>query len=284
MGSVRLINLSFYPEAPLVTWLAMLALFAYLLLSGHYIRQILPKHPGGLLPMPLTNALLIAGSLSHAAALTIKFQAYPWHFGASEALSLTALLCVTLYGLGRSILPLKGTEAPLLAFAAFMLAISLVLPPGHAITSSDLLSRIHFACALLTQPLLIIATGMALLIKHSNRQLHNTHKGILARALPPVLTLEKLLFIALGAAYAMLSAALLTGLLASLDPASNTRFLSHKVLLSILAWIVIGILLIGHRRAGWRGRLAANWTLAGAALLFLGYLGTRLVLEVILKR
>ena len=35
---------------------------------------------------------------------------------------------------------------------------------------------------------------------------------------------------------------------------------------------------------GWRGRTAAYWTLGGFALLVLGYFGSKLVLEVLLKR
>jgi len=42
---------------------------------------------------------------------------------------------------------------------------------------------------------------------------------------------------------------------------------------------VIGTLLIGRRRAGWRGRTAVRWTLAGFALLALAYLGSKFALE-----
>ena len=35
---------------------------------------------------------------------------------------------------------------------------------------------------------------------------------------------------------------------------------------------------------GWRGRYATRWVYAGAALLLLGYVGSRFVLEVVLHR
>ena len=42
--------------------------------------------------------------------------------------------------------------------------------------------------------------------------------------------------------------------------------------------------LAGRWRYGWRGRTALRWTLAGFAMLFLAYVGSRFVLEVLLGR
>jgi ABC-type uncharacterized transport system permease subunit len=56
------------------------------------------------------------------------------------------------------------------------------------------------------------------------------------------------------------------------------------VVLSVFAWFVFGILLLGRWRFGWRGCPAVRWTLGGFTLLVLGYLGTKFVLEIILGR
>ena len=53
---------------------------------------------------------------------------------------------------------------------------------------------------------------------------------------------------------------------------------------SFVSWGVFALLLFGHWRWGWRGRLAARWTLAGMVFLFLAYLGSKMVMEVILYR
>ena len=55
-------------------------------------------------------------------------------------------------------------------------------------------------------------------------------------------------------------------------------------MLSICAWAVLGILLAGRWRFGWRGRTAIRWTFAGYAILMLAYFGSKLVLEVLLDR
>ena len=62
------------------------------------------------------------------------------------------------------------------------------------------------------------------------------------------------------------------------------RWLEHKTVFSVLAWAVIGGLLLGRRVRGWRGRQATRWLYTGAVLLLLGYAGSRFVLEVVLRR
>jgi ABC-type uncharacterized transport system permease subunit len=53
---------------------------------------------------------------------------------------------------------------------------------------------------------------------------------------------------------------------------------------SIIAWLMVGGLLLGHRRFGWRGKRATRWALSGYGVLVLAYFGSKLVLEVILHR
>ena len=58
--------------------------------------------------------------------------------------------------------------------------------------------------------------------------------------------------------------------------------LAHKTILSIIAWIVFLILLIGHWKLGWRGRTAIRGTLIGFVFLMLAYFGSKFVLEIVL--
>ena len=62
------------------------------------------------------------------------------------------------------------------------------------------------------------------------------------------------------------------------------QHLVHKTALSLVAWVVFGILLWGRWRFGWRGRTAIRWTLTGFFALMLAYFGSKLVLEVILGK
>jgi ABC-type uncharacterized transport system permease subunit len=59
---------------------------------------------------------------------------------------------------------------------------------------------------------------------------------------------------------------------------------NHKTIFGILSWLVFGGLLVGHYWRGWRGRTAVNWTLAGFTMLLLAYVGSKVVMELVLKR
>jgi ABC-type uncharacterized transport system permease subunit len=57
----------------------------------------------------------------------------------------------------------------------------------------------------------------------------------------------------------------------------------HKIILTVISWIVIGSLLTGHKIRGWRGVFLAKWSILGIFLLILGYFGSKLVIEFILN-
>jgi ABC-type uncharacterized transport system permease subunit len=59
---------------------------------------------------------------------------------------------------------------------------------------------------------------------------------------------------------------------------------SHKIVFGVTSWLIFAALLTGRRVYGWRGRIAVRWTLAGFLTLVLAYIGTRFVVEVILRR
>ena len=55
-------------------------------------------------------------------------------------------------------------------------------------------------------------------------------------------------------------------------------------MLSILSWLVFGILMFGRWRYGWRGRTAAAMALGAMLFLFLAFFGSQFVYDFILKR
>ena len=52
----------------------------------------------------------------------------------------------------------------------------------------------------------------------------------------------------------------------------------------VVGWLIFGALLAGRYFRGWRGRKAVHWTLAGFTMLLLAYVGSKFVLEIILRR
>ena len=102
------------------------------------------------------------------------------------------------------------------------------------------------------------------------------------RILPPLETMENVLFLTIHVGFLVLTLALFSGLFFVED--LFAQHLAHKAILSIIAWAVFGILLLGRWQFGWRGRKAVRWVLAGYVVLLLAYFGSRLVLELIFGR
>jgi ABC-type uncharacterized transport system permease subunit len=94
--------------------------------------------------------------------------------------------------------------------------------------------------------------------------------------------MESLLFQMIGLGFALLSVTLATGFIYLEDMFAQR--VAHKTVLSIAAWIIFAILLWGRLQFGWRGRIAIRWTLGGFVALLLAFLGSKLVLEVLLQR
>lgn len=139
----------------------------------------------------------------------------------------------------------------------------------------------HALLALLAYATLSIAAVVAIVLALQDLALRR-HRVEWFRYLPPLSLIEDLLFQLIGVGFALLSLALVTGGLFVED--LFAQHLAHKTVFSIASWLVFGTLLFGRWRWGWRGQRAARLTLAGMALLVLGFLGSKFVLEIVLDR
>jgi len=179
--------------------------------------------------------------------------------------------------------PVNSLLLVLLPLAAMTIAAALlfntnymprtVLPAGVAA---------HVLLSIVSVGLFTIAALQALLMKLQMQQLKERHTTGIIEALPPLQSMELLLFNVLWAGFFCLSLGLLLGGIYVED--LFAQHLAHKTAFSICAWFVFASLLWGRHQLGWRGRIAVNWTIIGLALLTAGFFGTKLVLELILQR
>ena len=103
----------------------------------------------------------------------------------------------------------------------------------------------------------------------------------------PLLTLERLMFRFVSAGFVLLTLTMLAGMFfgEQLYGSAYTGWRwDHKRVFTLLSWIAFATLLVGRSQFGWRGRRAVRVLYIGAALLLLGYAGSRFVLEVMLGR
>jgi ABC-type uncharacterized transport system permease subunit len=152
-----------------------------------------------------------------------------------------------------------------------------LLPPG---SSNGLI--LHVMSSLIAYSVLALAALHAMTLSVQNSYLHRHQPGGPIRLLPPLKTMESLLFETITIGFVCLSISLVSGL--AFLQNMFAQHLAHKTILSIVAWCVFGILLLGRWWLGWRGRTAIRWTLGGFVSLLLAYFGSKFVLEVLLHQ
>ena len=66
------------------------------------------------------------------------------------------------------------------------------------------------------------------------------------------------------------------------EETGNFLEFKHKIVFAISSWVIFVSLAAGRIFFGWRGKTAVKWTLLGYSVLFLAYIGTRFVVEILL--
>lgn len=140
---------------------------------------------------------------------------------------------------------------------------------------------LHIVVSVLTYALLTLAAVASLATFLQERALKHKAPTQLTRMLPSVADGETLAGRLLLASEAVLGLGLATGMATQYFETGTVLILSHKTLLSLLAFALIGLLLIGHRVCGVRGRVAARVVLLAYLLLTLAYPGVKFVTQVL---
>ncbi|MBC7513522.1 MAG: cytochrome c biogenesis protein CcsA [Herminiimonas sp.] len=245
--------------------------------------------PGRVLPIAVGTAL---AWLLHGAALAADVVAPDsLRLGFAVVLSATLWVSVGAYWLENRNFALDGLRVLMLPVAAVATLLPMLFP-GSVVSmqgKSPLFSW-HIVVAVLAYSTLTVAAFHAVLMALQESKLHArgpAPSGWLAGAverLPALLTMEKLLFRLIGFGFFLLTLTVVSGILFSEQIVGRPLTWDHKTVFTLLSWALFGILLAGRKWRGWRGKTALSFTLSGFATLFLAYVGSRFVLEVVLHR
>lgn len=140
----------------------------------------------------------------------------------------------------------------------------------------------HILISITAYSVLMMAAFQAILVGIIERNIRTKSHILLLRLLPPMETMEHLLFAMLWAGFAILTVAIASGFV-YLDNMFAQRVVHHTILTSV-SWIIYVVLLTGRHRFGWRGTSAVRWVLVAFVLLLLGYFGSKFVLEILLDQ
>ncbi len=204
------------------------------------------------------------------------------NFGFFHAVSLLSWLIALLFLITAITKPVESLGIVIMPLAAIAISLEYAIPSDHFLPSSAKHLEIHILLSFLAYSTLSIAAIQALLLAVQEKHLHNKHPGGFIRALPPLQTMESLLFQMITLGFVLQSLSLISGFIYIED--IFAQHLVHKTILSMLAWAVYAILLWGRWHYGWRGKTAIRWTLWGFSALVLSYLGSKLVLEILLGK
>jgi len=233
------------------------------------------EHLAVLVPL-LLHAMLLYDSL---------FAADGMHLGVGNAISLIVWLTVAIYWLGNLFYNVEALQAMVLPVAAVCALLPVLLPATRALPNTELAAfKMHLLISMLAYSLFTIASLHVLLMALLERRLHDGALPVALQKLPPLLTMETLLFRIITAGFVLLTLTLATGILFSEELLGKAMRFNHKTVFGILSWLIFAALLGGRWLYGWRGRVAVRWTLTGFMMLVLAYVGSKFVLEVILGK
>lgn len=236
-------------------------------------------------PRALHTAIALPLALHTLLLYRSVFAGAEMYLGVGNAISVIIWLTVLIYWVGGFYYRLEGLEAIITGAAALLTWWPLLLPSPHPLTHTNLIAfRLHLVISLLAFSLFTIASLQALLMAALEKRLHGGRLPSFLQSLPPLLTMELLLFRIIALGFFLLTLTLGSGMLFSEEVFGQPLKLTHKVVFGIVAWGIFAALLAGRQIYGWRGRKAVRWTLAGVVALLLAYIGSKFVLEVILHR
>lgn len=233
--------------------------------------------------------LLVVIALHGLALLPNWFARSGLQFGFATSISWTLWLAVLLLWIESWFQRLPPITRGVFIVAALAAILPLIFP-GRALTSSlDAVFRTHMLLAMLAYSTFTIAAAFALVMLAMEKSLHQTKNFSIdqpgwMQGLPPLLGLDQMLMRVVLLGFILISVTLISGVIVSLDRGYGFMRFDHKTVFTIFAWGFAAVLLIGRKWWGWRGKVAARWTLAGFVSLLMAYVGSQFVLEVVLDR
>jgi ABC-type uncharacterized transport system permease subunit len=260
---------------------------AYLVLATWMWRNLQRgPQPDALRSMRVAHALVAIPLAIHIGLLS-RTMLYPegLYLGVGNAISIIIALAVLIYWISSFFHRLEALHVLVLPAAAILSLLPAFLPASGPLENTEfLVLRAHLLIALLAYSLFTVASLHVLLMAAVERRLRSGNVPSFVQALPSLLAMETVLFRIITSGFIFLTLTLATGVLFSEELFGKALTFTHKTLFGFISWLIFAALLVGRKFFGWRGRVAVRWTLAGFMTLILAYIGSKFVVEIVLRR
>jgi ABC-type uncharacterized transport system permease subunit len=264
----------------LAAFASVAAAFLYALGAALQIHSLWHKRNVAIRTLAL---ITVPALVFHAAATYLQINTDEGlYLGFFAAASLITLLMVGFVLLSSARLPVQNLLLPVLVIGALAVLASLFGETGFVARQSlPPALAIHILFSVVAYSILFMAACQSVLLAYLEHALKAKSSIRALRLLPPLETMEALLFSLLWSGILTLTAAIVTGFV-FLDDMFAQHVVHHTVF-AMASWVLYAVLLTGRSFFGWRSRTATYWTLIAFSLLVLGYFGSKFVMEILLS-
>src|SRR5450756_839883 len=209
---------------------SLLTFVAYGVLAAYFWRAHV-RGDGDLLSRGAIGHLVLIPLAMHGYLLVQDiFSGGGFDLGVLHALSLIVWLTLLVYWVARFFYPIGGLQTLVLPVAAVVVVLPELFHTDHLLTNSGLFAfKAHFTVAMLAYSLFTIAMLHAVLISQVEKRLHNATLPRVLRSLPPLMTMETLLFRMIGIGFVLLTLTLASGVVFSEEIFGKAWQFDHKV-------------------------------------------------------
>lgn len=223
------------------------------------------------------------GVVAHTAALASEIIiAEKLQMSLLNSISVCVWMTITVIVISALSKPLHNLFTFFMPAGALFLLVALYFPQLAEPKTYSAGMLFHIFVSLLAYSVMLITTLQAILVNLQSHQLHRHHlNSRIINILPPLQSMERLMFEWLIIGFILLTAAIITGgiyvenLLA--------QHLIHKTVLTLIGWGFFALLIFGHFYLGWRGARASRMIYLGFMFLLIAFVGSKFVLEYLLK-
>ncbi len=263
----------------IITIVFVVAFCAYLAAGGLYSQQFFKQSNKW---QKLSLPLLIIALVCHLGLLHLSARG---HTGEQLSLSFVAAMLAWLVTLTMLIAHRYIKNLLFLPIVCFLsslfISLEYALPATTGISvemSSGMIA--HILLSLIAYGILSISMLYACQLAYINHQLKHKSRLMLMGKLPPLMSVETILYQLMNLGTGMLGISLVSGFV--FLPSMFSDGYAHKTLLSIIALAIYFTCLVLHKFIGLKARVTIIFNLVGLGVLTLAYFGSRLVREWIL--
>lgn len=230
---------------------------------------------------------VMAAAVAGPAAYSLIHLSQAWETGLSSALWLSVAVSMALFALLALVTREAWRLMPLLLPYLLLLGALATIwsrVPGHTGLSADpdAWLILHIAVSVVTYALFTIAAVAGAAVFLQERAVKRKQPTSLTHKLPSISDAANLQVRLLAASEAVLFLGIATGIAKLYLSSGRVLDFDHKTLLSLIAFALIGLLLILHQRTGLRGQRIARLILVAYLLLTLAYPGVKFVTDILI--